>query len=118
MSKKRSKKRSGGVNRKSLRTLLIRVFEKHNSSELTHKDICQIVDARDPNSRQNVFDELNVLVKHGSVERLNHYTFKAKSGLKYLAGQIDITQRGAGFVSCEGYDKDFYISPQNINKAL
>jgi len=118
MSKKRSKKRSGGVGKKSLRTLLIRVFEKYKSSELTHKDICQIVDARDPNSRQNVFDELNVLVKHGSVERVNHYTFKAKSDLKYLEGQIDITQRGAGFVSCEGHDKDFYISPQNINKAL
>ena len=118
MSKKRSKKRSGGVNRKSLRTLLIRVFEKHISSELTHKEICQIVDARDPNSRQNVFDELNVLVKHGSIERINHYTFKAKSDLKYLEGQIDITQRGAGFVSCDGHEKDFYISPHNINKAL
>ena len=87
MSKKRTKKRSGGVNRKSLRTLIVRVFEKQNSSELTHKDICQIVDARDPNSRQNVFDELNVLVKHGSVERVNHYTFKAKSDLKYLEGK-------------------------------
>ena len=118
MSKKRSKKRFGGVNRKSLRTLLIRVFEKHISSELTHKEICQIVDARDPNSRQNVFDELNVLVKHGSIERINHYTFKAKSDLKYLEGQIDITQRGAGFVSCDGHEKDFYISPHNINKAL
>ena len=62
MSKKRSKQRSSGVGRKSLRTLLIRVFEKHNSSELTHKEICQIVDARDPNSRQNVFDELNVYI--------------------------------------------------------
>ena len=118
MSKKRSKKRSSGVGRKSLRTLLIRVFEKHNARELTHKEICQIVDARDPNSRQNVFDELNILFKHGSIDRVNHFTFKAKSNLQYLEGQIDITQRGAGFVSCEGYDKDFYISPQNINKAL
>ncbi|MDA9987320.1 hypothetical protein N9E11_04770, partial [Crocinitomicaceae bacterium] len=118
MSQKRSKKRSGGVGRKSLRTLLIRVFEKHNTKELTHKEICQIVDARDPNARQNVFDELNVLFKHGSVDRINHFTFKAKSNLQYLEGQIDITQRGAGFVSCEGYEKDFYIAPQNINKAL
>ena len=90
MSQKRSKKRSGGVGRKSLRTLLIRVFEKHNTKELTHKEICQIVDARDPNARQNVFDELNVLFKHGSVDRINHFTFKAKSNLQYLEGQIDI----------------------------
>ena len=77
MSKKRSKKRSSGVGRKSLRTLLIRVFEKHNARELTHKEICQIVDARDPNSRQNVFDELNVLFKHGSIDRVNHLHFVA-----------------------------------------
>ena len=100
MSKKRSKTRSVGVGRKSIRTLLIRVFEKHDSKELSHKEICQIVDARDPNSRQNVFDELNELVKHGSVERINHFTFKAKGNKLYLEGKIDITQRGSGFISC------------------
>ncbi len=118
MSKKRSKNRSVGVGRKPLRSLLIRVFEKHDSKELSHKEICQIVDARDPNSRQNVFDELNALVKHGSVERINHFTFKAKGNKLYLEGKIDVTQRGSGFITCEGYDKDFYVAPQNTNKAL
>ncbi len=71
------------------------------------------MDARDPNSRQNVFDELNILFKHGSIDRVNHFTFKAKSNLQYLEGQIDITQRGAGFVSCEGMIKIF-TSPRKI----
>ena len=101
MSKKRNKHSKIGVKRNSLRPLLIQLFEKNQSNELTHKEICQIIDARDPNSRQNVFDELNTLVKHGSIDRINHFTFRNIQNTSYLEGKIDITQRGAGFVSCE-----------------
>ena len=118
MSKKRNKHSKIGVKRNSLRPLLIQLFEKNQSNELTHKEICQIIDARDPNSRQNVFDELNTLVKHGSIDRINHFTFRNIQNTSYLEGKIDITQRGAGFVSCEGHQRDIYIAPQNTNRAL
>ena len=118
MSKKRRNHSKKGVKRNSLRPLLIQVFEKKQGDQLTHKEICQIIDARDPNSRQNVFDELNMLVKHGSIERVNHFTFKSLQNSKYLEGNIDITQRGAGFVSVEGDERDVYIAPQNTNRAL
>lgn len=118
MSKKRRNHSKKGVKRNSIRPLLIQVFEKKQGDQLTHKEICQIIDARDPNSRQNVFDELNMLVKHGSIERVNHFTFKSLQNSKYLEGNIDITQRGAGFVSVEGEERDVYIAPQNTNRAL
>ena len=118
MSKKRRNHSKKGVKRNSIRPLLIQVFEKKQGDQLTHKEICKIIDARDPNSRQNVFDELNMLVKHGSIERVNHFTFKSLQNSKYLEGNIDITQRGAGFVSVEGEERDVYIAPQNTNRAL
>jgi ribonuclease R len=118
MSKKRRNHSKKGVKRNSIRPLLIQVFEKKQGDQITHKEICQIIDARDPNSRQNVFDELNMLVKHGSIERVNHFTFKSLQNSKYLEGNIDITQRGAGFVSVEGEERDVYIAPQNTNRAL
>ena len=118
MSKKRGNHSKKGVKRNSIRPLLIQVFEKKQGDQLTHKEICQIIDARDPNSRQNVFDELNMLVKHGSIERVNHFTFKSLQNSKYLEGSIDITQRGAGFVSVEGEERDIYIAPPNTNRAL
>lgn len=118
MSKNSKKRRNKGVKRISLRPLLIQVFERNQGEELTHKEICQIIDARDPNARQNVFDELNLLVKHGFIQRVNHFTFKDLQDSAYLEGTIDITQRGAGFVSCEGDDRDIYIAPQNTNRAL
>jgi len=118
MSKKRKQNSKRGIKKNSIRPLLIQVFERNQKSELTHKEICQIIDARTPNSRQNVFEELNSLVRHGTIERVNHYTFKGLQNKTYLEGRIDITQRGAGFVSCEGYSRDIYISPQNTNRAL
>ena len=106
MSKNRKKRFNKGVKRNSLRPLLIQVFERNQGTELTHKEICQIIDARDPNARQNVFDELNLLVKHGSIQRVNHFTFKDLQDSAYLECKIDITQRGAGFVSCEGHERE------------
>ena len=118
MSKNRKQNSKRGIKKNSIRPLLIQVFERNQKSELTHKEICQIIDARTPNSRQNVFEELNSLVRHGSIERVNHFTFKGLQNKTYLEGRIDITQRGAGFVSCEGYSRDIYIAPQNTNRAL
>ena len=118
MSKNRKHNSKRGVKRNSIRPLLIQVFERNQTSELTHKEICQIIDARDPKSRQNVFEELNTLVKHGTIERINHFTFRNKQNTAYLKGKIDITQRGAGFVSVESRQRDIYISPQNTNRAL
>ena len=118
MSKKRKQHSKRGIKKNSIRPLLIQVFERNQKNELTHKEICQIIDARTPNFRQNVFDELNSLVRHGTIERVNHFTFKGLQNKTYLEGTIDITQRGAGFVSCEGYSRDIYIAPQNTNRAL
>ena len=75
MSKNRNKHSKKGFKRNSIRPLLIQVFERNQGEQLTHKELCQVIDARDPNSRQNVFDELSMLVKHGSIERVNHFTF-------------------------------------------
>jgi len=118
MSKNRKQNSKRGIKKNSIRPLLIQVFERNQKSELTHKEICQIIDARTPNSRQNVFEELNSLVRHGSIERVNHFTFKGLQNKTYLEGRIDITQRGAGFVSVESRQRDIYISPQNTNRAL
>ena len=59
-----------------------------------------------------------MLVKHGSIERINHFTFKSHGDSQYLEGRIDITQRGAGFVSIDGHERDIYIAPPNTNRAL
>ncbi|MEN9699242.1 MAG: hypothetical protein RLZZ301_440 [Bacteroidota bacterium] len=98
--------------------LLMRLFEQNPGVELTHKQISTLVDARDPRSRQQVFDALSVLASKKAIRRINHHTFILGNPDAFEEGHIQITQRGAGFVSVPGREKDIYISPANVGQAL
>jgi ribonuclease R len=117
MSKK--KKGSSSVGKKSgVTSIVMRVFERNPESELTHKQVSYLIDAKDPASRQLVFDCLNQLANKGALKRINHYTFKLSAHENLVEGKIEITQRGAAFVVVEGREKDVYIAPQNVGQAL
>ena len=118
MSKKRNSNPAHGKKKSGIHAILIRLFEKHPGVELTHQQICTMVEARDPMSRQVVFEGLNALASKNTVKRINHFTFCLNGGSNLVEGVIQLTQRGAGFVVVEGKDKDVFIAPQNIGQAL
>jgi ribonuclease R len=97
---------------------VMRTFERNPDAELTHKEVCSLVNSKDPASRQLVFDCLNQLATKGILKRSNHYTFKLSSQENLEEGKIQITQRGAAFVIVEGRERDIYIAPQNVGQAL
>jgi ribonuclease R len=116
-----SKKKKGsepGKKKSGVTSIVMRVFERNPDSELTHKQVSYLIDAKDPASRQLVFDCLNQLAIKGALKRVNHYTFKLSSQENLVEGRIEITQRGAAFVVVEGREKDVYIAPQNVGQAL
>lgn len=108
-----SDKKKGGIN-----TLIIKVFERNPGEQLTHKKICELLDARAPATRQLVLDSLNRLVSSSALKRINPFTFVLGKLDSLFEGTIQLTQRGSGFVVCEGEDKDIFIAPQNIGQAL
>ena len=118
MSKKRYSKPSSGKKKSGIQTILIRVFEKNPGIELSHQQICAIVEARDPMSRQVVFEGLNTLASRNAIKRINHFTFISSKETNLVEGIIQLTQRGAGFVVVEGKEKDVFIAPPNIGQAL
>lgn len=116
-----SKKKKGsepGRKKAGVASIVMRVFERNPDSELTHKQVAYLIDAKDPASRQLVFDCLNQLAIKGALKRVNHYTFKLSSPDNLMEGRIEITQRGAAFVVVEGRERDVYIAPQNVGQAL
>lgn len=116
-----SKKKKGaepGRKKSGVTSIVMRVFERNPDAELTHKQVSYLIDAKDPASRQLVFDCLNQLATKGALKRVNHYTFKLSSQDNLVEGRIEITQRGAAFVVVEGREKDVYIAPQNVGQAL
>lgn len=108
-----SDKKKGGIN-----TLIIKVFKRNPGEQLTHKKICELLDARAPATRQLVLDSLNRLVSSSALKRINPFTFVLGKLDSLFEGTIQLTQRGSGFVVCEGEDKDIFIAPQNIGQAL
>jgi len=99
-------------------SLLIKVFEKNPQAELTHKQVCYLIDAKDPSSRQVVFEALQQLFAKKLISRSNHFTFKLAEHDSFLQGIVQLTQRGAAFVSVEGREKDIFIAPQNVGQAM
>lgn len=120
MPKRKPKSPTSSVPRKKsgITSLVMRVFEQNPGVELTHKQVSTLLDARDARSRQAVFESLGVLVNKRALQRINHHTYKLAGETNLLEGIIAITQRGAGFVSVEGHQKDIYIGPSNIGQAL
>ena len=119
MFKKKKFDRGSGKKRSAITSIIINVFERNPEQELTHKEITTLVDARDPAARQLVFDTLNLLVEQKTLKRINHLTFKlAVDSNNFFEGTIQITQRGSGFVVCQGREKDIFIAPQNLSQAM
>jgi len=119
MFKKNKNDRGSGKKRSAITTIIIKVFERNPEAELSHKEVSTLVDARDPASRQLVFDTLNTLAEQNTLKRINHFTFKLTAGTSnYFEGSIQITQRGSGFVICQGREKDIFIAPQNLSQAM
>lgn len=119
MFKKKKFDRGSGKKRSAITSIIIKVFERNPEQELTHKEVSTLVDARDPASRQLVFDSLNLLAEQNTLKRINHFTFKlAVNSSNYFEGTIQITQRGSGFVVCQGREKDIFIAPQNLSQAM
>jgi ribonuclease R len=122
MSKRKSKPKhnpnEAPRKKAGITSLVMRVFEQNPGVELTHKQIATLLDARDPRARQQVFDSLSVLASKKAIQRINHHTFKLGEAENLLEGTISVTQKGAGFVTVEGYEKDIYISPSNTGQAL
>ena len=119
MFKKKKFDRGSGKKRSAITSVIIKVFERNPEQELTHKEITTLLDARDPAARQLVFDTLNLLVEQKTLKRINHLTFKlAVDSNNFFEGTIQITQRGSGFVVCQGREKDIFIAPQNLSQAM
>lgn len=119
MTRKNSKK--GGKNtkmRSSLAQLIRKLFEKNSDSNLTHKQVCTLLNLREGELRKLAFTVLQELADQGVLKSVSHGVYTYNGSTNTLEGYIDMSARGAGFVSVEGMDKDIYIAPPNVNRAL
>ena len=118
----RKKDNKGGKSskmRSSLTDLMRKLFEKNSDSSLTHKQVCTLLNLRENELRKLAFTVLQDLVASNYLKYVSHGVYQINSSSQnFVEGYIEITARGAGFLIVEGEDKDVFIPPHAVNRAL
>ena len=105
--------------KQSLLHTIRKTFEKQQDKTLSHKEVCDLVDAREGALRTLVFSVLKDLASEGFLKAMSYDTFKMNSQEKLiLEGSISIAAKGFGFVTVATEKADVFISPNHIGQAL
>ena len=105
--------------KQSLLHTIRKTFEKQPDKVLSHKQVCDLVDAKEGALRTLVFSVLKDLVKESFLKAISYDTFKMNSQDKLiLEGTISIAMKGFGFVSVAQEKTDVFIAPNHIGQAL
>jgi ribonuclease R len=114
-------KKNSGKPKKLKQSLLFsirKLFEKNSGKKFKLKEVCEAVDVRDNSLRKLVYSILQELAREGVIKSVGHEDFILTQTGVAMEGVIDMTARGAGFVTVDGRATDIYISPNNVEHAL
>lgn len=105
--------------KQSLVHTIRKMLEKKPNTIYSHKQICDMVDAKEGSLRTLVFTVLKDLVKQDILTAESYDTFKINSSnSKIVEGIISVTSKGFAFVSIEGEENDVFIAANNTQQAL
>ncbi len=115
-------KRKKSPNKKlkhSLTQTIRKVFTQNKETNLTHKQVCHLIDVRDAALRKLVFQCLEDLAKQGFLQKSGHSVYGLNTQSNAMIGTLQITPRGAGFVVLDDPSfSDVFIHPKNLNQSL
>ena len=105
--------------KQSLMHTVRKMLEKQPEQVYSHKQICDMVDAKDGALRTLVFTVLKELVNQDFLTGVSYDTFKLNTkNQKIVEGTISITSKGFGFVTIEGESADVFIPESKTQQAL
>ena len=105
--------------KQSLTHTVRKMLEKQPEKVYSHKQICDMVDARDGALRTLVFTVLKELVNQDFLTSVSYDTFKLNTkNQKIVEGTISITSKGFGFVTVVGESGDIFIPESKTQQAL
>lgn len=124
MSKKKKKiAQNQGMNKKTLRRLLIEVFEDNANIPLNYKQLAKQLAIEDPAVRTMINEVCYDLVTEGKLEQPETGKFRYIAPIQRtsdgaITGRIEFNSRGkATFVSPE-FEGEIFIAAENLNHAL
>ena len=116
MTKRKKKKSNKGIS--NLTNTILSILKKDRNKTFNYKQIAAILDVNDASSRNQIIKTLHQLKAKQEIEEVDRGKFKAIVNTEYHTGRVDMASRGSGYIICEDFEDDTYISSNNMNKAL
>lgn len=122
MGKKRPTKKIKDKSTKKLKTglyhIIRKLFEQHQEALLNYKQVCSLLHIHDSESRKLVVALLRELETEGFLRKSGHETYAYSNTTETIEGELELTQRGSGFVIVGKNEADIFIAPHNIGQAI
>ncbi len=122
MGKKRPTKKIKDKSTKKLKTglyhIIRKLFEQHQDALLNYKQVCSLLHIHDSESRKLVVALLRELETEGFLRKSGHETYGYSNTTETIEGELELTQRGSGFVTVGKNEPDIFIAPHNIGQAI
>ncbi|GGZ89544.1 ribonuclease R [Algibacter mikhailovii] len=117
MSKKRKgKSRNKGIS--NLTNTILSILKKERNQAFNYKQIAAKLGVNDASSRNQIIKTLAKLAAKEEIQQVERGKFKAVVNTEYHTGKLDLAAKGNGYVICDDFEDDVFISANHINKAL
>ena len=103
---------------RALSKSIIQVLTHDAENAYNYKQIAAVLGVKDPYIRKRIVTLLDQLKKDGQLDEIYRGKYQIKDGSQELTGYIQFISKGGAFFIHPNIQKDIYIHPSNLNKAL
>lgn len=121
MGKKRPKnfkEKSSKKLKSGLYHIIRKLFEQHPDAILNYKQVCTLLHVHESEARKLVVTLLRELNRENFLVQKGHETYALNTNSETIEGELELTQRGSGFVITGKKDQDIFIAQNNIGQAI
>jgi ribonuclease R len=118
MGKRKKKKSSETVNKKSLTSSILGIYTKDPSKTYNYKQLAGQLLVKSSEEKKLINRVLQDLKNEGYLEEIYSGKYKLKSAGGYVIGKVEITNAGYGFLIADAIEEDVFISQKNLHHAL
>lgn len=121
MGKKRPKnfkEKSSKKLKSGLYHIIRKLFEQQPDAVLNYKQVCTLLHVHESEARKLVVALLRELNRENFLVQKGHETYALNTNSETIEGELELTQRGSGFVITGKNEPDVFISQNNLGQAI
>lgn len=121
MGKKRPKnfkEKSSKKLKSGLYHIIRKLFEQHPDAVLNYKQVCTLLHVHESEARKLVVALLRELNRENFLVQKGHETYALNTNSETIEGELELTQRGSGFVITGKNEPDVFIAQNNLGQAI